>query len=105
MIENVKQYEITKNWLAKFQQSVNQLIKDGPAQNVHPGIHQAQIDAQNSQIEIFKDDIAEYEQRMGITHPIISDNVSSYEDDPFFKEKAKKAKDFLDRTGLPDQTK
>lgn len=38
-----------------------------------------------------------------IHNDIVSENVGNYEKHPFFVTKAKKAKAFLDRVGLPPQ--
>ncbi len=50
---------------------------------------------------ISKKDIHKHEQ----TRAIVSNNVKNYADEPFFIEKATKAKVILDRVGLPGQKK
>lgn len=50
---------------------------------------------------INKKDIHKHEQ----ARAVVSDNVKSYADEPFFIEKAAKARIILERVGLPGQKK
>lgn len=44
-------------------------------------------------------------QEPQIKKAIISDKVGNYENHPFFVEKTKAAKEFLDKVGLPEELK
>jgi ribosome-binding protein aMBF1 (putative translation factor) len=62
MILNERQYNVTKGWIRKFQQLVNRLQND-PAerQGVHPLLYKARLEAAQSELEVLRDQAAEYE--------------------------------------------
>jgi len=64
MIENEKQYKITKNELKKFKKSLKMLFKSDNS-NIHPLLYQVQFDSIESQIQEFKKDIEEYKKLKG----------------------------------------
>lgn len=62
MILNEHQYNITKAQLQKFESTITQLTSNPPPKDENEKIcHQAYLDSLQSQIEEFKQEIAEYE--------------------------------------------
>ena len=59
-IENETQLKITKRWLSEFETKVSAL-RMAPLNGTHPMLRSAEIEGQESQIETFKKEIAEYE--------------------------------------------
>jgi tetratricopeptide (TPR) repeat protein len=66
MIENREQYEITKNQIAKFEAALVVLQNTSPDPSIHPQLHQAQINAVQSQLEDLQQEIKAYELRQNI---------------------------------------
>lgn len=62
MIRSKKQYNITKKHLTDFTEHLKELQRIGKEDFIHPIIHQARKDAVQSQIDIFIDDIMEWEK-------------------------------------------
>lgn len=65
MIKNERQYRITKTQADKFEQALLTLDEQGSAKDVHPLLHQAQLDALQSQRENLRQELAEYEALKG----------------------------------------
>ena len=61
MITNERQYKITKNQLAAFEQAHAVALTKGPAPDVHPRIHQAMHEGLASQIDDLRDQVGQYE--------------------------------------------
>jgi len=70
MILNEREYEVTKGWIASFQEPVD-LLENDPAQReaVHPLLHNARLDASRSQLEELRTEAAAYEARRCATAP------------------------------------
>jgi len=60
MINNSDQYSITKHWLIKFKTSVRLLNRYGNADDT---LYSMKINSLNSQIEIFKKELINYETK------------------------------------------
>jgi len=60
MINNSDQYSITKHWLIKFETSVRLLNSYGNADDT---LYSTKINSLNNQIEIFKKELINYEQK------------------------------------------
>ena len=58
MIRNIDQYQITKHWLTKYELTVSLLNKYATAGDA---LYASKVNPLNSQIEIFKEKIKEYE--------------------------------------------
>jgi len=65
MIENDHQKKITSDWSARFESSVAK-IRAAPLGDGSPILRRAEIDALESQILTFKEELAEYEKRRKI---------------------------------------
>ncbi|HWJ51165.1 MAG TPA: helix-turn-helix transcriptional regulator [Solirubrobacteraceae bacterium] len=62
MIENERQYRITKSWIARFEESRSAYAAHELSPNVDPGMHKLMDDALASQIETLREQIEHYEQ-------------------------------------------
>jgi len=60
MINNIDQYSITKHWLTKFETSVRLLKSYGNADDT---LYSMKVNSLNSQIEIFKKELINYETK------------------------------------------
>jgi len=69
MIENSRQYQVTKEQLAKFQESLEQMSKT-PPDNIHPRLWQASREGAESKVKDLQEEIAEYEASL---HPVVKD--------------------------------
>jgi polyhydroxyalkanoate synthesis regulator phasin len=59
MINNERQYRITRSQAQKFEAAIRQLENARSAPNVKPALHQAQINALRSQLADLEEEIAE----------------------------------------------
>ena len=62
MIRSKKQYEITKRHLSDFRTTLKYLEEVGKQPNIHPVLHKAHKDALQSQIDVFIDELMEWEK-------------------------------------------
>ena len=62
MIQNERQYRITKNQAEGFDRKLHALAQGAPA-GVHPRIVQAQREALQSQLDELREELAAYESR------------------------------------------
>lgn len=62
MIRSKKQYDITKKHLIDFSNYLIVLEKVGREPTIHPILHKAQKDALQSQIDVFNDEMMEWEK-------------------------------------------
>jgi ribosome-binding protein aMBF1 (putative translation factor) len=62
MIKNERQYAITKEWVAKFEESIADLVRSpGPGDGLDPYTREITIRSQQSQLEDLRAEVAEYE--------------------------------------------
>jgi DNA-binding XRE family transcriptional regulator len=62
MIENERQYRITKSWIARFEESRSAYAAHELSPNVDPGMHKLMDDALVSEIDTLREQIEHYEQ-------------------------------------------
>jgi DNA-binding XRE family transcriptional regulator len=62
MIENERQYRITKSWIARFEESRIAYAAHELSPNVDPGMHKLMDDALASEIETLRGQIDHYEK-------------------------------------------
>ncbi len=62
MIENEKQYQVTKEWAEKFADSVAQINQEGALMHLDPDMRRLFQDAYESQAEELRAQLAEYEE-------------------------------------------
>ena len=62
MITSKEQYNITKEHLVNFTKYLKELSKLERKPTIHPILHKAQVDALQSQIDVFTDDIMKWEK-------------------------------------------
>ncbi len=71
MITNERQYRVTKAALGRFEQSV-QHLKEQPLNGLHRRLRQAQIEASQSEVEVLRDQLEDYEKtRSGEQAPAV----------------------------------
>jgi hypothetical protein len=69
VITNERQYRITRNWLARFEQARAAADEQEAGGALHPRARQALRDQYDSQIEELREQLAEYEApRLGSTY-------------------------------------
>jgi len=61
MIENERQYQVTKYWITEFEKTLSELHTQPCPARVPPQIHTAMIESIESQLSDFRAEIAEYE--------------------------------------------
>ena len=61
MITNERQYRITKAALKRFEEGLAALKASGPGPYVHPRIHEAMIEANESQRDELREELVRYE--------------------------------------------
>ncbi len=62
MIENERQYRITKSWIARFEESRIACAAHELSPNVDPGMHKLMDDALTSEVETLRGQIDHYEK-------------------------------------------
>lgn len=61
MIENERQYQVTKYWSTEFEKTLSELRMQPCPAKVPPKIHAAMIESVESQLSDLRQEIAEYE--------------------------------------------
>ncbi len=61
MIKNERQYRITKAQAEKFDLALREMESAAPEPDVHPVLHQAQIDSLRGQLQELRQELLEYE--------------------------------------------
>lgn len=65
MIENIKQYYITKRWIEVFQESIDQskfYLETAP-ENIDPLLVEIQLAAMEGQLETLREEVREWETK------------------------------------------
>ncbi len=62
IIQNDRQYRITKSWISKFEKRLTANDKRAPPPNVNPRMEQIMHDAITSEIETLRDQVDHYEK-------------------------------------------
>ena len=81
MIQNERQYRVTRGWIKKFREDLAELragpTPPGACGGIHPLLRQAQVDAQESQLQTFEEEVAEYDAlRSGRQKVFVADSLS-----------------------------
>ena len=63
MIENDRQYGITREWASRFQERLEKLRKQPRDEQINPILLKAQDDSLKSQLESLEAEMREYESR------------------------------------------
>jgi len=61
MIENERQYQVTKYWITEFEKTLSELRTQPCPAKVPPKIHTAMIESVESQLSDLRREVAEYE--------------------------------------------
>jgi ribosome-binding protein aMBF1 (putative translation factor) len=61
MIENERQYKVTKHWIAEFEKTLTSLRTTPRPEKVHPRMHRAMVESVESQLIDLREEVAEYE--------------------------------------------
>lgn len=61
MIANERQYRITKAAMRRFEEALAALRASGPGPDVHPRVHQAMIEASESQRDELREELERYD--------------------------------------------
>ena len=61
MIQNDRQYRVSKAQAKKFEDALAELLASPPDRKIHPRLRQVQVDAVRGQFEELRTQIADYE--------------------------------------------
>ncbi|MBV8218735.1 MAG: helix-turn-helix domain-containing protein [Solirubrobacterales bacterium] len=106
MITNERQYRISKAALERFEDGLAALKVSGPAPDVHPRIHEAMIEANESQRDELREELERYDDlRSG---RVAERTLSSLRELPIAMIEARIAarltqRDLAKRLGVPEQ--
>jgi ribosome-binding protein aMBF1 (putative translation factor) len=106
MITNERQYRIARSEAQKFEQSIAAAREGKPSPDVHPRVHQAMIEALESERDILREQLDHYEALK--TGKVKTREIRSLRDVPVLLIEGRIAagltqRQLADRLGLPEQ--